>query len=94
MGFMIWKLVNCYKRFQVAGRWQSKCQTCNSATLHSIYLTYVHTSQNPCRRAGAIGCLVGGKLALAGNDVTLAGRCIAEAIRSHGLRLIDRAANS
>ncbi len=40
--------------------------------------------------AGAIGCLVGGKLALAGNDVTLAGRPrIAEAIHSHGLRLIE-----
>ncbi len=40
--------------------------------------------------AGAIGCLVGGKLAKAGYPVTLAGRPrIAEAINRNGLRLIE-----
>lgn len=38
--------------------------------------------------AGAIGCLVGGKLALAGHDVTLAGRPrFAAAVRAQGLLL-------
>lgn len=38
--------------------------------------------------AGAIGCLVGGKLALAGEEVTLVGRPrFAETVAAHGLRL-------
>jgi 2-dehydropantoate 2-reductase len=40
--------------------------------------------------AGAIGSLVGGKLALAGEAVTLAGRPrFAAAVRERGLRLLD-----
>ncbi len=40
--------------------------------------------------AGAIGCLVGGKLALAGNPVTLAGRArFAEVVQRQGLRMIE-----
>ncbi|MFZ1268255.1 MAG: 2-dehydropantoate 2-reductase N-terminal domain-containing protein, partial [Anaerolineae bacterium] len=38
--------------------------------------------------AGAIGCLVGGRLALAGQQVTLIGRPpVVEAIQAHGLTL-------
>lgn len=40
--------------------------------------------------AGAIGCLLGGKLAQASNTVTLVGRhAFAEAVRLHGLQLSD-----
>jgi 2-dehydropantoate 2-reductase len=42
--------------------------------------------------AGAIGCLVGGKLALSGADVTLAGRpAFAAAVAERGLQLEDEA---
>ncbi len=41
---------------------------------------------------GAIGCLMGGKLALAGEEVTLVGRPrFAEAVAAHGLRLQSEA---
>lgn len=40
--------------------------------------------------AGAIGCLLGGKLAQASNTVTLVGRtAFAESVRLHGLQLTD-----
>ena len=40
--------------------------------------------------AGAIGCLVGGKLAQAGQQVTLVGRpAFVEQVRGHGLQLAD-----
>lgn len=44
--------------------------------------------------AGAIGCLVGGKLALSGQPVTLVGRpAFVTAVRAAGLRLDDEAGN-
>ncbi|WP_455733730.1 2-dehydropantoate 2-reductase N-terminal domain-containing protein, partial [Burkholderia stabilis] len=41
--------------------------------------------------AGAVGCYLGGRLAVAGANVTFIGRArIGEAIRLHGLTLTDQ----